>query len=365
MNEFRIRTAQVRHVETEIDEPVRTSFGAMSTRHAVFLIAVDDAGRQGVGESWVNFPAWAPWERVAAFQRVFIPYLTGRRVADVPHVIREMHRAFVGPAVQSGTVGPLLAALCAVELALWDIQAQAAGLPLAAHLWGRHLRRVRVYASGVSGPIPRDLIDAHLDAGVTLFKLKLGFGDDIDRHNLDDLRTHLNGRAGIAVDVNRAWRLDDARRWLPTLRDYDVEWLEEPLRPADEPHLAVLRAESDVPLAGGENILMPPGADVDEIAAADWDILQPDLTKYTPLHVAQALLDAAGRAGKGLIPHFLGSGPGQAASIHFAAGCPEGLVELDINRNPLRTESLDPPLRIVDGAIELPDRPGLGWRLVM
>jgi D-galactarolactone cycloisomerase len=152
-------------------------------------------------------------------------------------------------------------------------------------------------------------------------------------------------------------------RWLPILPDYDVQWLEEPLRPEDEVYLEQLRAESQTPLAGGENILMPPGSDVDEIAASAWDILQPDLTKYTPLHVAQRLLDAAGAAGKRLIPHFLGSGPGQAASLHFAAGCPEGLLELDISPNPLRTETLDSPLRIVDGSIEIPQRPGLGWRL--
>ena len=363
MSEFTITSADVRHEQAPIDHPLKTSFGIMSSRHAVFLILHDDAGRQGIGESWVNFPHWAPWERIAAFERAFIPYMTGRHVVDVPQFVARMYRVFVGPAVQSGTVGPLLGALCAVELALWDLQAGAAGLPLAAHLWGRHHAAVRVYASGINSPIPWQLIDAHLDRGVTLFKLKLGFGDDEDRRNLDALRTHLGARAGIAVDVNRAWTLETALRWLPILREYGVHWIEEPLTPADEVHLNVLRSESDVPISGGENILMPPDADVEEIAGAEWDILQPDLTKYAPLHVARRLLGAATRAGKRIIPHILGSGPGQAASLHFAAGCPEGLVELDINPNPLRTESLDAPLEIVDGAIELPQNAGLGWRL--
>ena len=329
------------------------------------LIVVDDAGRQGVGESWVNWPLWAPWERVAAFEQAIIPYLVGRSVADIPQFMGEMHRAFAGAAVQSGTVGPLLSALCAVELALWDLQAQAAGALLATHLWGTHAASVRVYASGLSGPLPYDLIDTHLDWGVTLFKLKLGFGDDVDRHNLDDLKRHLDGRADIAVDSNRKWGLEDALRWMPILGEYDVQWLEEPVRPDDEGHLAELRTAGHVPLAGGENIMMPPGADLDDIAGAAWDIFQPDLTKYTPLHVAVQLLDTVKRANKRLVPHFLGSGPGQAATIHFAAGCPEALVELDVSRNTLRTESMDLPFQVVDGAIELPQPPGLGWRLAL
>jgi len=363
LNIIAITSAHVRHEQTPLDEPVKVSFGAMSSRHAIFLIVHDDAGRQGIGESWVNFPAWAPWERVAAFERAIIPWMIGREVAEVPQFIGELYRAFAGPAAQSGALGPLLGALCAVELALWDLQAQAAGAPLATHLWGWHHAAVRVYASGLNSPLPRDLIDEHLNQGVKLFKLKLGFGDDEDRRNLDALRRHLGDGASIAVDVNRAWTLDDALRWLPLLREYDVQWLEEPLTPAEERRLGILRAESDVAIAGGENIMMPPGADVDEIAGQEWDILQPDLTKYAPLHVAKRLLDAARTTGKRVVPHFLGSGPGQAASLHFAAGCPEGLVELDINRNPLRTDLLDAPLRVVDGAIALPETPGLGWRL--
>jgi L-alanine-DL-glutamate epimerase-like enolase superfamily enzyme len=116
-----------------------------------------------------------------------------------------------------------------------------------------------------------------------------------------------------------------------------------------------------VPIAGGENIPMPPGCDVGRIADAPADILQPDLTKYAPLHVALRLLDTATAKGKRVVPHFLGSAPGQAASLHFAAGCGEGLVEWDINENPLRTAFFQEPFQIRDGTVEIPASPGLGW----
>jgi L-alanine-DL-glutamate epimerase-like enolase superfamily enzyme len=53
-------------------------FGELTERHAVLLILDDEDGHQGVGESWVNFPAWAAWERVAMFERALISWLKGR-----------------------------------------------------------------------------------------------------------------------------------------------------------------------------------------------------------------------------------------------------------------------------------------------
>ena len=269
----------------------------------------------------------------------------------------------MGAAQQSGTVGPLLQAICAIELALWDLQAQQASLPLARLLFESPRDRVRVYASGINSPIPWDLVDEHLDRGVSLFKLKLGFGDEEDRHNLEALRRHLDGRAGLAVDVNRAWTLEQALGWLDVLKNYDVQWLEEPLRVEEEDRLGLLCGSGAPPIAGGENLLLPPGQDPQPVAQSGLDVLQPDLTKYAPLHVSLQLLEAARAGGKRLIPHFLGSAPGQAASLHFAAGCDEALVEWDINRNPLRTEMFAEPFEIEDGAIALPPEPGLGWHL--
>ncbi|MBN1674922.1 MAG: mandelate racemase/muconate lactonizing enzyme family protein [Kiritimatiellae bacterium] len=355
-------TARVVHRQVAIAHPVKTAFGIMRQRHAVFLVIRDEAGREGVGESWVNFPLWAARERVAALEEGFVPYLAANpAVADIAEYVARMYRAFLGPARQSGTEGPLLSAVCAVELALWDLAAQAAGVPLARLLFEAPHERVRVYASGINSPLQWDRIDEHLACGVRLFKLKLGFGDEEDRRNLDALRTHLDGKAELAVDVNRGWSFDQALAWLDILAAHNVRWMEEPLRWEDGPELAALAERSPVPLAGGENIRMPPGCDVDVVARGPFCVLQPDITKYTPLHVALRLLAAGCATEKWVVPHFLGSAPGQAASIHLAAGCPDGLVEWDMNENALRTDLFGEPFTIVDGAVDLPDAPGLGW----
>jgi L-alanine-DL-glutamate epimerase-like enolase superfamily enzyme len=360
---MRISSARVIHRQVPVERQVRTAFGVMDSRHAVFLVAEDDAGRRGVGESWVNFPGWAPWERVAAFERAIIPWLTGREVEGVGECVAELWSALVGPARQSGTRGPLLSALCAVELALWDLAAQREERPLAAMLFDSPAERVKVYASGINAPLPAGLIAEHLDRGVELFKLKLGFGDDEDRRNLDEIAGRLSGRARLAVDVNRGWDFEAAARWLEELAERELEWIEEPLREEDESRLDELAEMAGVPIAGGENVMIPPGGGGRSMLDAPFDVVQPDLTKYSPLHVALEVLRGSGDAEKRVVPHFLGSGIGQAASLHFAAGCPGALCELDINRNALRTDVLDEPLTIEDGAIRLPERPGLGWRL--
>ena len=363
MQGFTIAKGTVRHERMPIAHHIKTAFGVMKERHAVLLLLADEAGHQGVGESWVNFPSWAPWERVAAFEKGCVPYLQGLHVDDIPAFITGMYHAFLGAARQSGTTASLVQALCGVELALWDLASQNASVPLAHLLFEQPHDKVRVYASGINTPIPWYVIDEHLDLGITLFKLKVGFGDEEDRRNVEALADHLGTRASFAVDVNRGWTMARALSWLPILSYHNVQWLEEPLLPAEESCLAELRAKSPVPIAGAENALMPPGTHVAAVAEEELDLLQPDISKYAPLHVARQLLEAVAGARKRLVPHFLGSAPGQAASLHFAAGCPEGLVEMDINRNPLRTELFSEPFVVTDGAIRIPDAPGIGWRM--
>ncbi len=157
-----IREAKLYHLQVPVEQAVKTSFGVMTARHLVLLEARDELGNVGFGESWINFPAWALAERVAAFQTAFLPYLKGKDAGDIAGFIAAMFKAFRGPAVQSGTVGPLMSSLCAVEMALIEIAARrkkpsdlqtAVQRPVAAGagLWQRDQRAVPVE---VDRPLP-------------------------------------------------------------------------------------------------------------------------------------------------------------------------------------------------------------------
>ena len=132
---FRIAGAAVRHETTPIKHLVRTSFGVMRERHALFLMLKSETGQVGVGESWINFPRWAYIDRTAAFEQAIIPWLEDRAIENVAETLTELYQNLIGGARQSGTVGPLLSALCAVELALWDLAAQMMDRPLASLLF--------------------------------------------------------------------------------------------------------------------------------------------------------------------------------------------------------------------------------------
>jgi len=190
MTEIKIKDAQVYHLTVPLEYTVQTSFGSMDTRHALILELTSDDGYSGIGESWVNYSRWAAWERQAAYEQVCIPYLKGRTCSDIHTFIVEMTHDLRGPSIQSKTIGPLIQALCGVELALWDLTAKAQNISLSKLLFTDPASSVSVYASGLNSPLQWNVIDEYLEWGVTVFKLKVGFGQE-DIRNLKELTKYL------------------------------------------------------------------------------------------------------------------------------------------------------------------------------
>ena len=131
--------------------------------------------------------------------------------------------------VQAGERGPFSHAIAGIDIALWDWQPRRAGQPLRRYLGGAGSRRVPVYASGIG---PEDALVHSLEAraaGHRAFKLKVGFGRDVDLANLASLRQGLGGDTVIAVDANQAWSRGGGRAQLPGPGAYSPVWLEEPI----------------------------------------------------------------------------------------------------------------------------------------
>ena len=366
---LRITNTAIHHLRSPSDRIIKTSWGMMSERHAIFIGLQSSDGVWGWGESWVNFPIWSPWARLAAFEQGYFPYLKNREVSDVRQFMVEMTRVFMGPAVQAAVTGATIAELCAVELALWDLEARTRKLPLSRLWFDDPAREVEVYASGINSPLPWEDIDAMLEQGVRFFKLKVGFGEE-DVPNIKALAKYLADHgpadARIAIDTNRHWTIDQALGWLPILRDHNVLWLEEALKPSEEAHYPRLRDPHVVTLAAGENVWLPATASATTLVEFPVDILQPDVTKNCSASIALDVIGLARGKQKVVFPHYLGSAVGQAASIHLAAGCsspfgPVPLVEWDINPNSLRTDLLGPEFVIRKGRMQIPNAPGLGW----
>jgi len=121
-----------------------------------------------------------------------------------------------------------------------------------------------------------------------------------------------------------------------------------------------LKAFAPMPLAAGENINHLPAF---QIALQHWGlgVMQPDLAKWGGFTGCLEVVRQSRAHGVMYCPHYLGGGIGLMASAHLlAASSQDGLLEMDVNPNPLRTEALSGALAPQEGWVSLPDSPGLG-----
>lgn len=349
--------------------PVRTSFGTMYDRPAVLVRVEDAEGAHGWGEAWCNFPSCGAEHRARLVETVLAPLVLGRSFASPQDAFAELTRLTAVLALQAGEPGPIAQAIAGVDIALHDLAARRAGLPMWRYLAGTAVtdsaaavRSVPVYGSGINPERPGDSVAALRRAGYTAFKLKVGFGAERDLDNLAEVRAVAGADATVMVDANQAWELDTALVMAGRLADLAPTWLEEPLR-ADRPwrewqHLA---AASAIPLAAGENTIGDEAFDA-LIAARAIAVVQPDLAKWGGVSGMLGVASRVDAAGLRFCPHYLGAGIGLLASAHVLAarGAANGLLEVDSNENPLRTALCAPLAHIDAGRMTLGSSPGLG-----
>ena len=350
--------------------PVRTSFGVMHDRPAVLIRVEDEEGAFGWGEAWCNFPACGAEHRARLVETLLAPLVVGRTFASPRAAFDELSARTAVLAIQSGEAGPIAQSIAGVDIALHDLAARRARLPLWRHLLDEagapagaaRTGDVPVYASGINPDRPGDTVAALREAGHTAFKLKVGFGEARDVDNLVAVRAEAGANADVMVDANQAWDLDTAIAMGRRLAELAPGWLEEPLR-ADRPwrEWQRLAAVCAIPLAAGENVI---GVDAFDavIASRAVAVVQPDVAKWGGVSGMLDVIRRIDSAGLRFCPHYLGAGVGLLASAHVLAANArdDGWLEVDANENPLRT-SLCPPLAAVrSGRIALDAAPGLG-----
>jgi L-alanine-DL-glutamate epimerase-like enolase superfamily enzyme len=340
--------------------PVEASFGVMRDRPMVLVRATDRDGTVGWGEVWCNFPVVGAEHRARLLESTLRPLLTARPFAGPGEAFEHLTRSTEVLAIQCAEPGPFAQTIAGVDIALHDLVARRAGNPLWQHLGGRS-DRVHVYASGINPTAPAALARARLQEGHRAFKLKIGFGRERDLANLASVREAIGAGSRLMVDANQAWSLEVAMGMLPALAPFGLDWLEEPIR-ADSPEgdWRRLAAATRIPLAAGENMLGT-AAFGRAIEAGVLGVVQPDLAKWGGftgcLPVARQIIARRRR----FCPHYLGGGIGLLASAHLlAAAGGDGMLEIDANPNPLRSEIATALGCVTDGAAALGKAPGLG-----
>jgi len=345
---------------TAIDEPIKTSFGTMNYRYMILVNVQTDEGLEGWGESWSNFPAWSPKERIHTINDGFAPLLIGEDPCNVEALHNKMRKASRILERQWGAPGPIAQAISALDIALWDISAKAQEKPLY-QVWQAKPNKIPVYASALGPSDPTTLVQQMQAQGVKAFKLKLGFGLEKDKRNLKLMRGLISDDAQLMVDANQAWDAETTLEMADILEAHKITWLEEPI-PADEwQSMAYLRKQLPFKLAAGENIFS--STSFKELLECEpLDIAQPDVCKVGGLSDMRAVCLDAVQRGLAFAPHYLGGTVGFLASLHLFAGTAGGLImEYDPHQNPMREALSVGTYELRDGFVELKDDAGLGF----
>ncbi len=361
MTAIQVSRVQLFLLQAPIETPVRTSFAIMRNRPALLARVENNDGAAGWGEIWCNHPPLSGRLRMALAEEVIAPMLVGRNFSAPDLVYHDMMAALHILSIQTGEPGPYAQVVAGLEAAIWDMLARAARQSLVEFVGGAPSQSVRAYASGINPGEAVHRIRQAREAGFHDFKIKIGFDDDSDIEVIESVVDTLREGEGFMLDANQGWSIDHAMALAPRLLPFAPRWLEEPI-PADSPIDAWkrLRDASSPPLAGGENLM--DGAFQQAIESEAYAFIQPDVAKWGGI---AGCLDVGHRtrsSGRTYCPHFLGAAPGLLASAHLLAAVGgEGLLEVDINENPLRDGLNTTPMRVVDGHFRLPDCDGIGF----
>ena len=347
-------------LEAPIANPVRNSFRTLTARPALLLQITDADGAFGWGEVWCNYPPGGAAHRARLLEQVVAPLIVGRRFADPAAAFDHLDQATRVPAIQCGEPGPFAQVVAGIDIALWDLAARRAGIPLWRQLGGS--ASVRVYASGLGPDHPEQLAAQKMDEGYGAVKVKVGFDTATDARNLRALRDLLGNNNALMVDANQRWTPAQAAVSGQAFAEFKLEWLEEPI-PADEAvtHWQTLARALTTPLAAGEN-LRGLESFSNAITSGALAVIQPDIGKWGGFSGGLKLAAMANKAGVRFCPHWLGGGIGLLASLNLlAAADAQGWGEVDANPNPLRESLLPADFKVRDGRVQLGESPGLGY----
>jgi L-alanine-DL-glutamate epimerase-like enolase superfamily enzyme len=290
-----------------------------------------------------------------AHAREVAPQLIGEDPSDIGRLWTKL--AWAGASV--GRSGLATQANAVFDIALWDLKARRAGLPLA-KLLGAHRDEVRCYnTSGgfLHEPLEQvlDNASASLAQGIEGIKIKVGQPDwREDVRRVARVREHIGDDVPLMVDANQQWDRRRAVRMGHILDDYDLEWIEEPLDAYDVEGHAHLTRTLSTPVASGE-MLTSVREHLDLVEGRAVDVLQPDAARIGGITEFQRLATIAAQQQLQLAPHFA-----MEVHLHLAAAYPHpAWVEHFDWLEPLFEERLV----LKDGNMVVPDRPGLGLTL--
>lgn len=345
-----IRGVKTFAVEVPMTFPLGTSAAVVDKAP---LLLVDLETEEGItGRTYVFCYRPSVPRAIDAVLRDAVSLVSGERVVPL-ETAAKLSRRFA----LLGVASVVRMALSALDTAMWDALAVAAGAPLATLLGAKPKKILAYNSSGLGLMSPEaaaDQAEQLLAGGFRSVKLRLGHPTlRQDLAVTRAVRKRLPDATELPVDYNQALTVAEAIRRGRALESEGIAWLEEPIRHDDYRGNAVVARELAVPVQIGENFN---GAEamLEALAAGACDYVMPDVARIGGV---SGWIQAAGVAAAAQVA--MSSHLAPEISVHLLAATPTAhyLEYVD-----WADAVLEEPLRVEDGFAHVPDRPGLGLR---
>ena len=338
-----------------------------SSQDSVIVRIRSDSGLEGVGEAdsspeIVKAVIDAPFSHnvSSGLRRL----LVGENPLESERIWEKLYRATMYVGRRSATI----TAMAAVDMALWDLKGKHFGQPIHRLLGGKRHDKIRAYASilfGRDGEETADIGRRFRGEGYTAVKFgwePMGRCEKLDVELVRGAREGVGADGAVLVDAGCVWDSRTALRRAEAFREFDVEWLEEPLRPDDIDGYVWLKDRSPVPIAAGEE-------ECGRASFRPWidrralDVYQIDLAR-NGFTEASYLKQRIEEIGARVCNHCYTSPITHAASLHWLSTSRDAFFYEDcVEDSDLRHELTVETIQAEEGWIHVNDRPGLGVTL--
>jgi muconate cycloisomerase len=355
---MKIAGARVIMADIPVARPHKMSFTTLEAVNFVFVRLETTEGLTGWGEAaCLGGPTWSEEssESVAAtIERYIVPWLVGRDASGIEVLSREMARRVQG--------NPF--ARAAVEMALWDLNGRALGVPVHRLLGGRVRDRVPLSWSLAVADAGAEIEEARakVAGGHRIFKIKTAarpVAEDVER--VRRLREALGPEVSLRIDANQGWDRPTALRAIRALEPFGLDFVEQPVPRWDFEGMAEIGRRVDVPIMADESCFSP--QDALQIARLGGvSILGLKVTKSAGIIGTMAIARIAEAAGMGCyVGCMIETSLGTAAYLQVALAAAPVTWGCELfGPLLLKGDVVREPVRFADGAILAVDGPGLG-----
>ena len=327
----------------------------------VGVVIHTEAGLCGYGYTGTHAHRGADQLITDCITRVYAPLLRGESIHDVQRLWQKLYH--FPPSQWVGRAGITQLALAAVDIALWDLKAKAAGLPLWRLLGGSKPDGIEAYNtdSGWLSLSKEELVDRcrilTQEEGFRGVKIKVGLPDahqDVER--VAAVRRAIGPAMRLMVDANGRCSLPAAIELGRNFEEFGVAWFEEPMWYDDVDGHRRLAQAIRTPIALGEQ-LYSVDSFVPFVKANAVHYMQPDATRLGGVTEWLQVADLALAHRLPVAPHI-----GDMMQVHLQLALAHSAC-VTLEYIPWTRECFQEPATVVDGRFVPPEKPGAGTEL--